>query len=91
MKYITAVHDRSGAKHIVEVNSKNLEVIKPSDPEAYGNKKGVRYFTYGDIKVYTDLTFKVIGSDSNHLAEIVFAIELVRFVIEELKAKGVEQ
>lgn len=87
MKYITSVRDRSGLKHIVEVSGQNLEVIESPSAEQYGNMKGHNYFTYGELKIYTDYSFKPeSSSNAFHLASVVFAIELVRFVVEELKA-----
>lgn len=85
MKYITSVKDNGDIKHIVEVSGENIEVIEgASRPELYGNKKGCIAFTCNSVKVFPDLTFKCdSGSDSIHLAQVVFAIEVVRFIIKE--------
>lgn len=85
MKYITSVKDNGNTKHIVEVSGKNIEVVEESStPERYGNMTGCIPFTCNNVKVFPDLTFKCnSGSDSVHLAQVVFAIEVVRFIIGE--------
>ena len=83
MNYITSViASKKEIKHIIEVNGKNVEVMHDLTVEPYSDKKGETFYRYGRIKVYKDLTFACSDSRSIHLAEVVFAIELVRFTIE---------
>ena len=89
MKYITQVMDGNDTKHIVEVEGKNVEVIHLSKSESYGNKKDTFSFVAKGIKISSDLQFKVDSSyDFTHLAQVVIAIELVRFVTNHLKGES---
>jgi len=83
MIYITKVNDAEyNKKHIIEIDGNNVEVLEMYTPEQYGNKKGEYFYQYGRFKVYKDLTYVCTNSTAIHLAEPVFAIELVRFLIE---------
>lgn len=84
MKYITQVMQDKDVKHIVEVDGKNVEVIQESKIIGYGNKKGESVFFANGIKVSSDLNFQEGSSNFLHLAQVVLAIELVRFVLEHL-------
>jgi hypothetical protein len=84
MKYITQVRQDQDVKHIIEVDGKNVEVIQESGVVAYGNKKGESAFLVNGIKVSRDLNFHDGSSNYIHLAQVVLAIELVRFVLDHL-------
>ena len=90
MNYITSVDTTEGVKHIIEVEGRNVEVLHRNKPESYGNKKGENGYFLNDISVFDDLTFKYSGSnsyDSIHLAQVVYTIEVVRFVIKKTKGE----
>lgn len=83
MKYITSVkNDNGDIKHVIEINSVNVFVVEPSKLEPYGNKSQERIFMANGLKVSLDLMVKSDSSDFIHLAQIVLAVEQVRFVIE---------
>ncbi len=85
MKYITQVAQRDDIKHIIEVDGKNVEVVAIHAPESYGDKKGEQYYLANGVKVATDYTFLPQTSyDYTHLAQVVFAIELVRFTVNHI-------
>ena len=90
MKYITNVMSGNDVKHIVEVDGKNVEVIQTKEPQSYGNRKGELTFLANGLVVSKDLHFNNANSSSNfiHLAQVVLAVELVRFVINHLEAKS---
>ena len=88
MKYITNVMSGNDVKHIVEVDGKNVEVIQKKEPQSYGNRKGERAFLANGLKVTKDLHFNEGSSDYIHLAQVVLAVELVRFVINHLEVKS---
>ncbi len=88
MKYITQVMQGQNVKHIVEVDGKNVEVIQESGVVPYGNKKGESVFLANGINVSNDLNFQEGSSNYIHLAQVVLAIELVRFVLEHLGSKS---
>lgn len=87
MKYITQVMQDKDVKHIVEVEGKNVEVIQQSAVIPYGNKKGEARFLANGIYVSKDLKFNhgINTSDFIHFAQVMLAIELVRFVINHLE------
>jgi len=85
MKYITSVEDRDASlKHIIEINGKNIEVVYYWKSESYGDKEGERYYLYNEFKIFKDLSFKLDRSKSMHLGHLVLAIELIRFIEEEI-------
>ena len=86
MKYVTSVKDGKDVKHVVEVNSQNVEVVQLSKAESYGNMKDEQVFLANGIKVSKDFRFYNDSSsyDYFHLAQVVLAIELTRFVIDHL-------
>ena len=84
MKYITNVNQENDVKHIVEVEGKNVEVIQKGDKVSYGNRSGEQVFLANGVTVAKDLTFYTGGHDYTHLAKVVLAIELVRFVLNHL-------
>ena len=90
MKYITSVNDGKDIKHIVEVNGKNVEVVQAHERENYGNLQGEQTFITNEIKVSKDFRFRNASGNSDyvHLANVVFAIELVRFVANHLKGES---
>lgn len=90
MHYITNVSTQYGVKHIVEVDGRNVEVLHSDKPESYGNKKGEKGYLFNDVTVFDDLTFKYAGSSSSnsvHLAQVVYAIEVVRFIMKKTKGE----
>ncbi len=84
MKYITQVMQDKDVKHIVEVDGKNVEVIQKKETIRYGNKQGESVFLANGINVSNDLNFNEGSSNYIHLAQVVLAIELVRFVLNHL-------
>lgn len=82
MKYITSVKDNDGIKHIVEAGGLNQAVLELTKSESYGNRSGEHTFLTNGVRVTKDFHVKNddSGHDFMHLAKIVFAIELVRFV-----------
>lgn len=84
MKYITKVMQDEDVKHIVEIDGKNVEVIQKNETIRYGNKSGQSVFLANSINVSHDLNFNEDSSDYIHLAQVVLAIELVRFVLNHL-------
>jgi hypothetical protein len=86
MKYITSVRCASkDIKHVIEKqNNDNTEILEVYKEEDYGNKKGEKYFIYKDIKVFNDFTYKTNRYDSVHLSEVILAIELTRFLMNEI-------
>lgn len=81
MKYITQVVEANNdIKHVVEVSGQNVFIIEGNKPEPYGNKQDEKVFFANGVKVSRDLM--VASNDFNHLAQLVLAVELVRFVIE---------
>lgn len=85
MKYITSVVEANGdVKHVVESSGKNVFVVKKQDAVSYGNKAGQRVFFANGLHVSEDLMVRDKTSDFIHVAQIVLAIELTRFVIESI-------
>ena len=85
MKYITNVKSGDDVKHIVEVEGENVEVIQKCEKVRYGNRKGEQPFLANGVNVTKDLHFNSSnGNDFVHLAKVVLAIELVRFVLNHL-------
>ncbi|CAL9992298.1 hypothetical protein VPHD81_0120 [Vibrio phage D81] len=85
MHYLTKVEIGSITKHIVQVNGENFEITELGncrEPKHYGEN----YYRYGDFTVFKNLEFKYGESNSIHLAAVVFAIELTRFVLRETGA-----
>lgn len=78
MKYITKV----GTTHIIECNGVNHQVTEVTTREGKPEVEVLRY-THGDTKINKDLSVQSIRWTGNvHLAEIVLAVELVRFVLQ---------
>lgn len=78
MKYIT----RIGGTHIIECNGVNHQVIEVVSQEGTPKVDVTRY-QHNHTKINKDLTVQTIYYGGNiHLAEIVLAIELVRFVLQ---------
>lgn len=78
MKYITRVGDA----HIVECNGVNHQVLEVINTEGTPRVDVTRY-KHRSIMINKDLTIQTITYGGNvHLAEIVLAIELVRFVLQ---------
>lgn len=85
MHYITSVLDKDkNVKHIIEINGNNVEVMFMLQADGYGNKSNESYYIYGDVLVYKDYTFRLKKYDSVHLAKVVVAIEIARFIEEKL-------
>ena len=82
MKYITSVITPMGTKHIVEVNGVNHEALHSLKREEYSDKKGASFIQYSRVKVFEDFKFIVTGSNAAHLAEVLMAIEIVRFITQ---------
>lgn len=81
MKYITKV----ASTHIVECNGVNHQITEVITREGKPEVEVVRY-QYGNTKINSDLSINNIHySGKVHLAEIVLAVELVRFVLQEKK------
>lgn len=81
MKYITRVGDA----HIVECNGVNHQVLEVINTEGTPRVEVTRY-KHKSTTINKDLTIQTIAYGGNvHLAEIVLAIELVRFVLQNTK------
>ena len=87
MKYITSVVEANrDIKHVIEISGANVFVLERAASEPYGNKQGETVFVANNTKVSRDLC--VCGGDYYlHLAQIVMAVEQVRFVLESTKPK----
>jgi len=85
-KYITSVEDSDkNIKHIISIKEKNVEVLFMKEGTGYGSKSDEGYYMYNNFRIFKDFTFRSnSGYDSDHLANLVIAIEVARF-IEELK------
>ena len=75
MKYITQV----GHTHVIEYSGKTHSIIQA--PIQYSSDKDEK-FQIGKVTVNKDLT--IYGCNgSPHLAEIVLAVEITRFIMEK--------
>jgi len=78
MKYITKV----GTTHIIECNNINHQIYELTTKEGKPEVEVIR-FQYNSIKINKDLTISTLGYGvDTHLAEIVLAVELVRFILQ---------
>ena len=78
MKYITKV----GNIHVVECNGVNHQVIEVVNQEGTPRIEILRY-QHNNTKINKDLTVQTINYAGNvHLAEIVLAVEILRFVLQ---------
>ena len=78
MKYIAKVENT----HIVECNGVNHKVEQVTKREGTPSVEVTR-FEHGDICINSDLTVHSLHwRGFTHLAEIVLAIEIVRFVLQ---------
>lgn len=83
MKYITSVTEMSGdIQHVVEVSGTNHFVVQKPTTEPYGEEQGKTLFSYGGFTISESFNAKYRTDKYFHLAQIVFAIEIVRFVIK---------
>jgi hypothetical protein len=81
MKYVT----RIGGTHIVECNGVNHQVNEVVNEEGTPRITVTRY-QHGNTRINKDFTVQTINYAGNvHLAEIVLAIEIVRFVLQNTK------
>lgn len=88
MKYITSVIEANkDIKHVIDINNVNVFVVEESKTEPYGNKKDQKTFAANGIKVSLDLMIKGNSSDFIHLAQILLAVEQVRFVLQSTGRK----
>ncbi len=75
MKYITKVD----SVHVIECNGINHQILEA--PSQHSSDKTLR-FHYGQIVINRDLTIRSMNYDT-HLAPIVLAIEMTRFILQQ--------
>lgn len=68
---------RSQDTHVICIDGTNFN-IRECDESQWAKGHG-RYLSVGDINVFQTLYFKA-GGNSTHLAEVVRAIEVARFI-----------
>ena len=86
MKYITKINETASIVHVIDCGSGNVQVKLSKTPEHYGAKKGEDFWIANDIKGFNDLTVNCSNCVGGvHLAQIVLAIEQVKFVMEQTK------
>ena len=72
---------RSGNTHVICIDGENL-TYNEHDASSYATNHG-RYIAIGRVYVYQTLYFK-LQSEAIHLAEVVRAIEIARFIWTQL-------
>ena len=83
MKYVTKITNKDSVVHVIDNGSGNVQVIHNTKPEEYGSKKGESTWLSNGVKIYNDLTVSLDSYNGVHLAQIVLAVEQVKFVMEQ--------
>lgn len=83
MKYVTKIIQDNATVYVIDNGSGNVQVIHNKKPEEYGDKKGETTWLSNGVKIYNDLSVSLDHYSGVHLAQIVLAVEQVKFVMEQ--------